>query len=117
MSYIIDNTNPFVSIKLTELGRQQLSLGQLTFSYWGIGDSEINYNREAIVDANPSVPSLSGSSKIFRPFDKQPKIKTFITKTDNNPFNVINASNMQVMKAVVNNLAEERGIFSGRSGV
>ncbi len=117
MSYIIDNTNPFVSIKLTELGRQQLSLGQLTFSYWGIGDSEINYNREAIVDANPSVPSLSGSSKIFRPFDKQPKIKTFITKTDNNPFNVINASNMQVMKAVVNNLAEERGFFSESSGV
>jgi hypothetical protein len=117
MSYIIDNTNPFVSIKLTETGRQQLSLGQLTFSYWGIGDSEINYNREAIVDANPSVPSLSGSSKIFRPFDKQPKIKSFITRDDNNPFTTIDAGNMHVIKAVVNNLAEERGFFSESSGV
>ena len=117
MSYIIDNTNPFVSIKLTETGRQQLSLGQLTFSYWGIGDSEINYNREAIVDANQSVPSLSGSSKIFRPFDKQPNLKTFITKIDNEPFNVINAGNMNVIKAVVNNLAEERGFFNESGGV
>jgi hypothetical protein len=117
MSYIIDTTNPFVSIKLTETGRQQLSLGQLTFSYWSIGDSEINYNREAIVDANPLVPSLSGSSKIFRPFDKQPKIKSFITKIDNNPFIDINAGNMNVIKAVVNNLAEERGFFSETSGV
>lgn len=117
MSYIIDNTNPFVSIKLTETGRQQLSLGQLTFSYWGIGDSEINYNREAIVDANPSVPSLSGSSKIFRPFDKQPKIKSFITRGDNNPFTTIDAGNMHVIKAVVNNLADERGFFSETSGV
>jgi hypothetical protein len=117
MSYIIDNTNPFVSIKLTETGRQQLSLGQLTFSYWGIGDSEINYNREAIVDANPSVPTLSGSSKILRPFDKQPKIKSFITKVDNNPFSTIDASNMHVIKAVVNNLAEERGFFYESAGV
>ena len=73
MSYIIDNTNPFVSIKLTETGRQQLSLGQLTFSYWGIGDSEINYNREAIVDENTvennvsemeSAPELSVEEKL-----------------------------------------------------
>lgn len=117
MSYIIDNTNPFVSIKLTETGRQQLSLGQLTFSYWGIGDSEINYNREAIVDANQSVPTLSGTSKIFRPFDKQPKIKSFITRVDNEPFTSINAGNMHVIKAVVNNLAEERGFFSETGGV
>ncbi len=117
MSYIIDSTNPFVSIKLTETGRQQLSLGQLTFSYWGIGDSEINYNREAIVDANPLVATLSGSSKIFRPFDKQPKIKSFITKVDNNPYIDINAGNMNVIKAVVNNLADERGFFSETSGV
>ena len=41
MSYIINSTNPFVSIKLTEKGREQLAQGQLNFSFWGIGDSEI----------------------------------------------------------------------------
>lgn len=117
MSYIINNTNPFVSIKLTEIGRQQLALGQLSFAYWGIGDSEINYAREAIVDANPSNISLSGSSKIFRPFDRQPNIKYFITSAGNTSLQNLNSSNMNVIKAIVNNEATERGFFVENSGV
>lgn len=113
MSYIIPSTNPFVSIKLTEKGRQQLALGQLNFSYWGIGDSEVNYNREEIVDANQNDVTLSGNSRIMRPFDKQPNIKYFITPS-NASFNLqsINAGNMNVIKATVNNEALERGFFS-----
>ena len=59
MSYIINSTSPFVSIKLTEKGRELLAQGQLNFSFWGIGDSELNYDREAIVDANPTDIILS----------------------------------------------------------
>jgi len=117
MSYIIKNTNPFVSIKLTELGRQNLAKGQLNFSFWGLGDSEINYDREAIVDANQSNPSLSGSSRVFRPFDRQPNIKSFITKTDGSHLAPLNASNINVIKAVVNNQAEERGLFTNLNSV
>tara|TARA_R110000782_G_scaffold21299_1_gene57353 strand:- start:42477 stop:44606 length:2130 start_codon:yes stop_codon:yes gene_type:complete len=117
MSYIINNTNPFVSIKLTEIGREQLSQGQLTFSYWGIGDSEINYGREAIVDANQTVAALSGSSKILRPFDQQPNIKSYITGTNLNPYQVLNESNKSVIKAIVNNQATERGFFDSYGGV
>ena len=69
MSYIIKNTGPFVSIKLTEKGREQLAQGQLNFSFWGIGDSEINYDREAIVDANPSSITLSATSNQILPPD------------------------------------------------
>ena len=112
MSYIIDSTSPFVSIKLTELGRQQLALGQLNFSYWAVGDSEINYNREAIVDANPTDVRLSGSSKVLRPVDRQPNIKSFIIPSSSNTqYQPINASNMNVVKAIVNNEALERGFF------
>ena len=112
MSYIITSTNPFVSIKLTEKGREQLSLGQLNFSYWAIGDSEINYEREAIVDANPTNPSLSATSRILRPVDRQPNIKSFITSsTSTSNYQQINASNMNVVKAIVNNEADERGFF------
>jgi hypothetical protein len=32
MSYIIKSTSPFVSIKLTQTGRQQLALGRLNFN-------------------------------------------------------------------------------------
>ena len=112
MSYIIPTTNPLVSIKLTEQGRQQLALGQLNFSSWAIGDSEINYGREAIVDANPTDVSLSGSSVIMRPFDRQPNIKYFITPSNSTTsYQPINAGNMNVIKAIVNNEATERGFF------
>ena len=117
MSYIINNTNPFVSIKLTEMGRQQLALGQLNFTYWGIGDSEINYNREAIVDANPTNNPLSGITRILRPFDQQPNIKYFInSSTANEPYIPLTAADKHVIKAVVNNKAEERGFFLNTSG-
>jgi len=38
MSYIINNTDPFISIKLTQVGREQLAKGALDFSFWAIGD-------------------------------------------------------------------------------
>ena len=113
MSYIIKSTSPFVSIKLTEVGRENLAKGQLNFSYWAIGDSEINYEREAIVDANQTDPVLSGSSKVMTPFDRQPNLKSYITKTTGENLNAINSSNINVVKAVVNNEATERGFFSG----
>ena len=112
MSYIIDSTSPFISIKLTETGRQQLALGQLNFSYWAVGDSEINYNREEIVDDNQTDVRLSGSSKVLRPFDRQPNIKSFIIPSSSNTqYQPINGSNMSVVKAIVNNEALERGFF------
>jgi hypothetical protein len=113
MSYIISSTSPFVSIKLTEKGRENLAMGQLNFSYWAIGDSEINYDREAIVDANQSDITLSASSVVMRPFDRQPNIKSFIMNgTSNQNLQPLNAANFNVIKAVVNNEATERGFFT-----
>lgn len=117
MSYIIKSTSPFVSIKLTEKGRENLAKGQLNFSYWGIGDSEINYDREAIVDANQSNPVLSGASKVFRPFDRQPNIKSFITNSAGDNLYQMTPANISVVKAVVNNHATERGFFSATTTI
>ncbi len=120
MSYIIKNTSPFVSIKLTQTGREQLAQGKLTFSYWAIGDSEINYEREAIVDANPTNIPLSATSVVMRPFDRQPKIKSFIYPSSTGDYyKPINGGVLSVVKAVVNNKATERGFFelSGSSYV
>jgi hypothetical protein len=97
------------------MGRENLSKGQLNFSYWAIGDSELNYNREAIVDANQSDASLSGASKVLRPFDRQPDIKSFITTTAGDHLTSLTAQDINVVKAVVNNQAKERGFFSGSS--
>jgi len=116
MSYIIPSTSPFVSIKLTQKGREQLAQGKLNFSYWAIGDSEINYVREAIVD--PTNVSLSATSVVMRPVDREPNLKYFI-KPDNttNPLRTIDASVLNVIKADINNAATERGFFSNSNGV
>jgi hypothetical protein len=118
MSYIIKSTSPFVSIKLTQKGREQLAQGKLNFNFWAIGDSEINYNREAIVDANSTDYTLSAVTAIMRPFDRQPNIKSFITPSNTaSPFNTIDNSVLNVVKAIVNNAAEERGFFTNNAGV
>lgn len=111
MSYILPSTSPFVSIKLTSKGRSMLSQGQLNFAYFGIGDSEINYNREELVNANPTDSILSATSKVFRTFDLQPNIKSFITTQNGPTLNALAAANINVVKATVNNEATERGGF------
>jgi hypothetical protein len=117
MSYIIKSTSPFVSIKLTEIGRTQLALGKLNFSYWAIGDSEINYAREAIVDANPTNVTLSATSVIFRPFDKQPNLKSFVLpSTTTDPLQVVDSSIISVVRSVVNNQADTKGFFDYTGG-
>ena len=116
MSYIIPSTSPFVSIKLTQKGREQLAQGKLNFSYWAIGDSEINYVRETIVD--PTNVSLSATSVVMRPVDREPNLKYFIKPdTTTNPLRTIDASVLNVIKADVNNAATERGFFSNSNGV
>ena len=120
MSYIIKNTSPFVSIKLTQTGREQLAQGKLNFSFFAIGDSEINYERESIVDANPTDVTLSATSVVMRPFDRQPKLKSFIyPPLTGEYYKPVDGSVLSVIKAVVNNKATERGFFqlSGSSYV
>jgi hypothetical protein len=116
MSYIINNTDPFISVKLTQIGREQLAKGALDFSFWAIGDSEINYDREEIVDNNPTDITLSAVTRIMRPFDMQPNIKSFITSGQNDPLNSLTTSNIRTVKAQINNEATERGFFSANSG-
>jgi len=73
MSFIIDQT--VLSIKLTNAGRDLMAKGELNFSKFAIGDSEINYNfiREN-PDFNPEDTTL------LRPFSDDPDITSFILK-------------------------------------
>lgn len=113
MAYIIKD-NEFVNIKLTQKGREQLAKGMLNFSYWTIGDSEINYSREELRRANSSDPALSQTSRILRPKDQYPDITSFVTPdTTTDPFNELNQSNIQTIQTIVNNEAKERGFFAG----
>lgn len=110
MSYIINKSEPLILTKLTDIGRNLLAKGELTFNYWGIGDSEVNYNRENIIDNDLS---YSATTKILRPKDNQPNLKYFISNTNNNTLIKLNNSNIRTLKLLINNKADERGFFSG----
>jgi len=113
MSYIINTTNPFVSTKLTEKGREKLSKGELTFNSWAIGDSEINYDRAILSNTYPLDEAYSRIDKIMKPKDRQPNIKYFVNNGSLSPLNTLQQSNIKTMKIVVNNEATERGFFEG----
>lgn len=74
MAFIEKNDPVVLNIKLTSKGRELLSKGKLTFNYFGIGDSEIDYefNRESKID-----PFLSN---ILRPVDGRLEQLSFITR-------------------------------------
>lgn len=110
MSYIIKSTQPYASTKLTELGREKLAKGQLTFSSWAIGDSEVNYNREIYVQGGV----LTGNtSMVLRPKDRQPNLKYFINTTSGTNVYPFGSGDVRCIKLTVNNEAEERGHFTG----
>jgi hypothetical protein len=107
----INKDNPVViNIKLTSKGRELLAAGQLNFSQFAVGDSEIDYgfNQEIGFDAF--------YANILRPKDKNPEIVSFITKEISgstlNPLPTVVANTQ-----LITNETEERGFFiTGASG-
>ena len=115
MSYIINTTNPFVSTKLTEKGREKLSKGELTFNSWAIGDSEINYDRAILSNTYPLDEAYSRIDKIMKPKDRQPNIKYFVNNGSLSPLNTLQQSNIKTMKIVVNNASKTEKSFNQNS--
>ena len=130
MSYINKQTTGLVKVKLTDIGRELLAKGQLTFSKYVIGDSEVDYNYvKGWAEFVPSSNAATGEflfhladgdidknifSKVLRPKDNQPSPSSYLYDQAGNfefPLNL--QSNVQLIKGVVSNEAEERGFFSG----
>ena len=69
MSYISKNTGAFVNARLTGRGRELLSIGQLNFSTFRLGDSEVDYTSLG--------PTYNiALQNILKPKDGQPSVKT-----------------------------------------
>lgn len=76
MSYMINNNNPLLLTKITNLGRKAISNGTFNFKYYTLGDSEIAYS--------------NNNNNILFPIDNNPHIKSFLSETNEcNPFNEI----------------------------
>ncbi len=129
MSYINKQGAALVRVKLTDVGRHLLALGQLTFSKYVIGDSEVDY--DYVKGWYPILPQVASNgeflfeeangnvihnifSKVLRPKDKQPFLSTFLINQSNEHIFPLNLqSNIQLITGTVSNEAADRGFFSG----
>ena len=59
MSYIDKHNTALVRVKLTDIGREQLAKGQLNFTSWLVGDSEVDYNYVKGWTSFPNPPQLT----------------------------------------------------------
>jgi len=107
----IEKKDPVVlNIKLTSKGREQLSKGKLNFTYFAIGDSEIDYGFNIESNAVNGSANLPYSSLILRPADKNPNLLSFITKNnDGNPYNLI--TSIPSTPTTIQNAAQPLGFF------
>jgi hypothetical protein len=130
MSYINKQNTTLVRVKLTDIGREQLAKGQLTFTNYMIGDSEVDYNyvkgwsefvpNEGATTGQFWFPEANGNitknifSKVLRPKDDNPFFSSFLLNQSNQFIFPLNQqSNIQLIKGIVTNEADDRGFFSG----
>jgi len=130
MSYIDKQSTALVRVKLTDVGREQLAKGQLTFTSWLAGDSEVDYGyvkgwKQFVPSSNAATGEFffyggDGTltrniySKILRPKDKQPFFTSYLLDNQNNFIHSLDAqSSVQLIKGLVSNEADDRGFFSG----
>ena len=89
MAFIEKKDPTVLNIMLTSRGRELLSTGNLTFNYFAIGDSEVDYTFNSgatAVDSEFSAFNLD----ILRPRDWNPKQISFIPQIlSGDPYNVI----------------------------
>lgn len=100
MSYIIKNNDPLINLKLTDTGRRNLSSGELDFSTFVLGDSEMDYSNPKSRLINILRPTDNNHDILFPVPYNGSVYKTPITSITSFP-KVINAG------------AKSRGFFSG----
>ena len=130
MSYINKQNTTLVRVKLTDIGREQLAKGQLTFNSYIVGDSEVDYNyvkgwKEFVPNSGAATGEFyfteaDGNivknifSKVLRPKDDNPFFSSFLLNQSNQFIFPLNQqSNIQLIKGLVSNEADDRGFFSG----
>ena len=99
MSYIIKNNYPLVNLKLTDTGRENLSLGFLNYKFFGLGDGEMDYT-------NPK-PALVN---ILRPVDNNSDIIHHVPSQGTN--NLENITLLNSVPTVIHKPAKTRGVFN-----
>jgi hypothetical protein len=106
MSYNLSEPQTFINIKLTDYGRRQLSLGQLTFTSYVLSDKEVNYS----IDRTGAYDILN--NRILSPVDKQPSLSVSLDGTS--PL-TLQAKYVSSARQFATASTESVGFFSGSS--
>jgi hypothetical protein len=78
MGFNLKEPSTFINIKLTDLGRRQLSLGKLTFDKAILSDREVNYSINRPIPSNPEIANYSIlKNRILSPVDFHPSFENF----------------------------------------
>ena len=105
MAFIEKKDPVLLNIKLTTKGRELLSTGKLTFNYFAIGDSEMDYAFNAEAGLSPF------NATILRPVDQNPSILSFIPRNlTGDPYNIIPSISSAWYE--VTNTVEQIGFFT-----
>jgi len=105
MSYISKNTGAFVNARLTDKGRELLSIGLLNFSTFRLGDSEVDYTT---LGSNYNI----ALQNVLKPKSNQPNLKTPILPTANAVTADVSINELlpTVLQTIV--AAPEKGFFN-----
>lgn len=106
MAFINKDSLVLIEGKITNIGRQQLAYGTLSFNKFAVGDSEIDYQ----FSEKYSLQSVN--QQVLRPVDSQPNIRYPILTSNTSteylaPIPIIIANERQIR-----NKANERGFFT-----
>jgi hypothetical protein len=104
MGYILNEPKTFINIKLTDVGRRQLSLGNLRFVNAVFSDREIDYSIDRTQNYN------IGNNRILSPIEANPSISDNFDGTNPLPL----AGNQVVSaKQIATGDTESYGFFTG----
>jgi len=106
MSYLLQEPSTFINIKLTDVGRQMLSLGRLKFESVALSDREINYGI-----ARDSGYEIC-NNRILAPKDSAPTFGGSFDGSTNVP---LVGTNLASSTEIVTAMTENTGFFSGNT--
>ena len=105
MSYINKNGNIVISARMTDKGRSQLSLGQLNFNTFKLGDSEVDYST---LGTNYDITL----ENVLRAKSLQPNAKTWLLETPTNLTGSVLIPPLTELEVGTIIEAPEKGFFS-----
>jgi hypothetical protein len=110
MSYISKNTGAFVNARLTDKGRELLSLGLLNFTTFRLGDSEVDYTT---LGASYNI----ALQNVLKAKSDQPDLKTPLFPTAEKTTPDVSIDELQPIELSTITEAPQKGFYISSSGV